>query len=86
MQHHGAQPSRLALDLDRFLRTQYGLCPDQRTALPAATHRLLVEDALSTHAAATPYYNRRPERLGRGLTQLFRTLEEAGIQTHCTGG
>ena len=76
----GAQPGRLTLDLDRFVEILHGHCPNQRAPLPAAAHRLLVEDALTTYAAATPYYNRRPEGLGRGLTRLFRALEEAGIQ------
>ena len=76
----GAQPGRLTLDLDRFVEILHGHCPNQRAALPAAAHRLLVEDALTTSAAATPYYNRRPEGLGRGLTRLFRALKEAGIQ------
>ena len=56
----GAQPGRLTLDLDRFVEILHGHCPNQRAPLPAAAHRLLVEDALTTYAAATPYYNRRP--------------------------
>ncbi len=67
----------LALDLNSFTDILYSLCPGQRPTLPLSAHRLLVEDAL---AASAPYYSSRPERLSRGLTQLFRRLEETGTQ------
>ena len=70
----------LALDLTSFTDILYGLCPGQRPPLPLSAHRLLVEDALAASAASAPYYSRRPERLSRGLTQLFRRLEETGTQ------
>ena len=70
----------LALDLNSFTDILYGLCPGRRPALPLSAHRLLVEDVLASSAASAPYYSRRPERLSRGLTQLFRRLEEAGTQ------
>ena len=70
----------LALDLNSFIDILYGLCPGQRPALPLSAHRLLVEDALADSANSAPYYSRRPERLSRGLTQLFHRLEETGTQ------
>ena len=70
----------LALDLNSFTDILYGLCPNQRPALPLSAQRLLVEDALAASAASAPYYSRRPERLSQGLTQLFRRLEETGTQ------
>lgn len=70
----------LALDLNSFIDILASLCPGLRPALPLSAHRLLVEDALAKSAASAPYYSRRPERLSRGLTQLFRRLEEAGTQ------
>ena len=70
----------LALDLNSFTDILYSLCPGQRPALPLNAHRLLVEDALAASAASAPYYSRRPERLSRELTQLFRRLEETGAQ------
>ena len=70
----------LALDLNSFTDILYGFCPGQRPSLPLSAHRLLVEDALAASAASAPYYSRRPERLSRGLTQLFRRLEETGTQ------
>ena len=76
----------LALDLNSFTDILYGLCPGQRPALPLSAHRLLVEDALAASAASAPYYSRRPERLSRGLTQLFRRLEETGTQPSDLGG
>ena len=76
----------LALDLNSFTDRLYRLCPSQRPALPLSAHRLLVEDALAASAASTPYYSRRPERLSRGLTQLFRRLEETGAQPSDLGG
>ena len=76
----------LALDLNSFTDILYSLCPRQRPALPLSTQRLLVEDALATSATSTPYYSRRPERLSRELTQLFRRLEETGAQPSDLGG
>ena len=76
----------LALDLNSFTDILYGLCPGQRPALPLSAQRLLVEDALAASAASAPYYSRRPERLSRGLTQLFRRLEETGTQPSDLGG
>ncbi len=76
----------LALDLNSFTDILYGFCPGQRPALPLSAHRLLVEDALAASAASVPYYSRRPERLSRGLTQLFRRLEETGTQPSDLGG
>ncbi len=70
----------LALDLNSFTDILYGFCPGQRPALPLSAQRLLVEDALAASAANAPYYSRQPERLSRGLTQLFRRLEETGTQ------
>ncbi len=70
----------LALDLNSFTDILYGFCPGQRPALPLSAQRLLVEDALAASAASVPYYSRQPERLSRGLTQLFRRLEETGTQ------
>lgn len=70
---------QLALDFDRFLASIYRLCAAPRPSLPTSAHRLLVEDALAANTDVTPYYSRRPEGLGRGLTRLFRTLEETGI-------
>ncbi|HIG52932.1 MAG TPA: PD-(D/E)XK nuclease family protein [Candidatus Handelsmanbacteria bacterium] len=74
----GIQSGHSALDLTRFIATLYRLCPDQRPTLPPSAQRLLVEDTIAANAAVTPYFSRRPDGLGRGLTQLFRTLEEAG--------
>ena len=76
----------LALDLNSFTDILYSLCPGQRPALPLSTQRLLVEDALTASAASAPYYSRHPERLSRGLTQLFRRLEETGAQPSDLGG
>jgi len=76
----------LALDLNSFTDILYSLCPSQRPALPLSAQRLLVEDALTASAASAPYYSRRPERLSRELTQLFRRLEEAGTQPSDLGG
>ena len=76
----------LALSLNSFTDILYSLCPGQRPALPLSAHRLLVEDALAASAPSAPYYSRRPERLSRGLTQLFRRLEEAGAQPSDLGG
>ena len=76
----------LALDLNSFTDILYSLCPGQRPPLPLSAHRLLVEDALAASAANAPYYSRRPERLSRGLTQLFRRLEETGTQPSDLGG
>ena len=70
----------LALDLNSFTDILYSLCPGRRPILPLSAHRLLVEDALAASSASAPYYSRRPERLSRGLTQLFRRLEETGTQ------
>ena len=70
----------MALDLNSFIDILYSLCPGQRPALPLSAHRLLVEDALADSANSAPYYSRRPERLSRGLTQLFHRLEETGTQ------
>ena len=70
----------LALDLNSFTNILYSLCPGQRPSLPLSAQRLLVEDALAASSASAPYYSRRPERLSRGLTQLFRRLEETGTQ------
>lgn len=75
----GSRPGYLALDLDRFIAALHRRCPERRPPLPSSAHRLLVEDTLAASAAATPYFSRRPDGLGRGLTRLFRTLEEAGI-------
>ena len=76
----------LALDLNSFTDILYSLCPGQRPALPLSAQRLLVEDALAASAASAPYYSRRPERLSRELTQLFRRLEETGTQPSDLGG
>ena len=76
----------LALDLNTFTDILYSLCPGQRPALPLSTQRLLVEDALAASADNAPYYSRRPERLSRELTQLFRRLEETGTQPSDLGG
>ena len=76
----------LALDLNSFIDILYSLCPSQRPALPLSAQRLLVEDALAASAASAPYYSRRPERLSRELTQLFRRLEETGTQPSDLGG
>ena len=76
----------LALDLNTFTDILYGRCPGRRPALPLSAHRLLVEDTLAASAASAPYYSRRPERLSRGLTQLFRRLEETGTQPNDLGG
>ncbi len=76
----------LALDLNSFTDILYSLCPSQRPALPLSAQRLLVEDALAASAANAPYYSRQPERLSRGLTQLFRRLEETGTQPSDLGG
>ena len=76
----------LALDLNSFTDILYSLCPGQRPALPLSTQRLLVEDALTASADNAPYYSRHPERLSRGLTQLFRRLEETGAQPSDLGG
>ena len=70
----------LALSLNSFTDILYSFCPGQRPALPLSAQRLLVEDALAASAASAPYYSRRPERLSRELTQLFRRLEETGTQ------
>ena len=79
-------PGHLALDLNSFTDILYSLCPGQRPALPLSAQRLLVEDALAASAASAPSYSRRPERLSRELTQLFRRLEEAGAQPSDLGG
>ena len=76
----------LALDLNSFTDVLYSLCPGRRPILPLSAHRLLVEDALADSADSAPYYSRRPERLSRGLTQLFRRLEETGTQPSDLGG
>ena len=76
----------LALDLNSFTDILYSLCPSQQPALPLSAQRLLVEDALAASAANAPYYSRQPERLSRGLTQLFRRLEETGTQPSDLGG
>ena len=76
----------LALDLNSFTDILYNLCPGQRPALPLSAQRLLVEDTLAASAANAPYYSRRPERLSRELTQLFRRLEETGTQPSDLGG
>ena len=76
----------LALDLNSFTDILYSLCPERRAALPLSAQRLLVEDALAASAANAPYYSRQPERLSRGLTQLFRRLEETGTQPSDLGG
>ena len=76
----------LALDLNSFTDILYSLCPGQRPALPLSAQRLLVEDALAASADNAPYYSRRPERLSRELTQLFRRLEETGTQPSDLGG
>ncbi len=76
----------LALDLNSFIDILYSRCPKRRPALPLSAQRLLVEDALAASAANAPYYSRRPERLSRGLTQLFRRLEETGTQPSDLGG
>ena len=76
----------LALDLNSFTDGLYSLCPGRRPILPPSAHRLLVEDALAASSASAPYYSRRPERLSRGLTQLFRRLEETGTQPSDLGG
>ncbi len=76
----------LALDLNSFTDLLYSLCPERRPALPLSAQRLLVEDALAACAANAPYYSQRPERLSRGLTQLFRRLEETGTQPSDLGG
>lgn len=76
----------LALDLNSFTDILYSLCPRQRPALPLSAQRLLVEDALAASATSAPYYSRRPERLSRELTQLFRRLEETGAQPSDLGG
>lgn len=76
----------LALDLNSFTDILYRRCPSQRPALPLSAQRLLVEDALAASAANAPYYSRQPERLSRGLTQLFRRLEETGAQPSDLGG
>ena len=82
----GLLTGHLALDLNSFTDILYSLCPSQRPALPLSAQRLLVEDALAASAANAPYYSRQPERLSRGLTQLFRRLEEAGTQPSDLGG
>ena len=76
----------LALDLNNFTEILYSLCPGQRPALPRSAQRLLVEDTLAASTASAPYYSRRPERLSRELTQLFRRLEETGTQPSDLGG
>ena len=76
----GLFTGHLALDLNSFTDILYSLCPSQRPALPLSAQRLLVEDALAASTANVPYYSRQPERLSRGLTQLFRRLEETGTQ------
>ena len=76
----------LALDLNSFTDILYSLCPRRRPALPISAQRLLVEDVLAASAASAPYYSRRPERLSRELTQLFRRLEETGAQPSDLGG
>lgn len=76
----------LALDLNSFTNILYSLCPSRRPALALSAQRLLVEDALAASAASAPYYSRRPERLSRELTQLFRRLEETGTQPSDLGG
>ena len=82
----GLLTGHLALDLNSFTDILYGLCPGQRPTLPLSAQRLLVEDALAASAANAPYYSRQPERLSRGLTQLFRRLEETGTQPSDLGG
>ena len=82
----GLLTGHLALDLNSFTNVLYSLCPSQRPALPLSAQRLLVEDALAASAANAPYYSRQPERLSRGLTQLFRRLEETGTQPSDLGG
>ena len=76
----------LALDLNSFTDILYSFCPGQRPSLPLSAQRLLVEDVLAASAASAPYYSRRPERLSRELTQLFRRLEETGAQPSDLGG
>ncbi|MDE2743769.1 MAG: exodeoxyribonuclease V subunit gamma [Gemmatimonadota bacterium] len=76
----GLLTGHLALDLNSFTDILYSLCPERRAALPLSAQRLLVEDALAASATSAPYYSRQPERLSRGLTQLFRRLEETGTQ------
>ena len=76
----------LALELNSFTDILYSLCPRQRPALPLSAQRLLVEDVLAASATSAPYYSRRPERLSRELTQLFRRLEETGTQPSDLGG
>ena len=75
-----------ALDLNSFTDILHSFCPSKRPALPLSAQRLLVEDALAASAASAPYYSRRPERLSRELTQLFRRLEETGAQPSDLGG
>ena len=82
----GLFTGHLALDLNSFTDILYSLCPSQRPAQPLSAQRLLVEDALAASAANAPYYSRQPERLSRGLTQLFRRLEETGTQPSDLGG
>ena len=84
--HTGLLTGHLALDLNSFTDILYSLCPSQRPALPLSAQRLLVEDALAASAANAPYYSGQPERLSRGLTQLFRRLEETGTQPSDLGG
>ena len=76
----------LALDLNTFTDLLYGLCPGQRAALPLSAQVLLAEDSLAASAASAPYYARRPERLSRGLAQLFGRLEELGVEPSDLGG
>ena len=76
----------LALDLNAFIDLLYSLCPGRRAALPLSAQVLLVEDALAASAASAPYYSRRPERLIRGLAQLFGRLEELGVEPSDLGG
>ena len=76
----------LALDLNAFIDLLYSLCPGRRAALPLSAQVLLVEDALAVSAASAPYYSRRPERLIRGLAQLFGRLEELGVEPSALGG
>ena len=82
----GLLTGHLALDLNAFIDILYSLCPGRRAALPLSAEVLLVEDALAASAASAPYYSRRPERLARGLAQLFRRLEELGIEPSDLGG
>ena len=81
----GLHPGHLTLDLNRLSAILYNSCAQRQPLLPASAHRLLVEDAIAASAGDTPYFSRRPDGLGRSLTQLFRTLEEGGVQPQDLG-